>query len=109
MTLVLFGLLFLLGFGGVSATGQFVLTSSDPTLPDYPIVYASSDPPLPALPSNCYYLNLWSYYMRWNGLAPVEDQPPYGPNSAGDPPLIQHETQLFTPPENISFATPTEA
>ena len=62
--------------------------------------------PLPSLPSNCYYLNLWSYYMRWTADGKlVEDQPPFRPNSAGDPPLIQHETQLFTPPEDISFAT----
>ena len=82
MTRLPFGLLILLGFGDVSAA------------------------PLPSLPSNCYYMNLWSYYLRWtaDGFL-VEDQPPFTPNTAGDPPLIQAETHLFTPPDNISFAT----
>ena len=116
MTRLLFGLLILLVTTFVATSvdpdtvflpeSQQILAISDPTLPDKPIVYVSSDPPLPSLPSNCYYLNLWSYYLRWTADGkPVKDQPPYAPVSSSDPPLVQHERYLFTPPENLSFAT----
>ena len=100
MTRLPFGLLILLGFGGISTTAAGTLALKPPHF--VPGIEIDT----PSLPSNCYYLNLWSYEFRWtaDGFL-VKDQPPFTPISAGDPPLIQSEVQLFTPPENISFAT----
>ena len=96
MTRLLFGLLILLGFGCVPTTVSASPNKSDFEGLDAEGLEGVQETPLQSLPSNCYYLNLWSYYLRWNGLIPIDrvDQPPYGPNTASDSPLLQEDTYL---------------
>jgi len=62
--------------------------------------------PLPSLPPNCHYLELWSFYERLTTAGePVEPDDPWNYSYSFEAPLDQYQTYLFPPPENVSFAT----